>query len=126
LGRKEFILLTLPYHWSSLKAVKAGTETGQEPGGRLMQRQWRTAAYWLAHNGLLSLLSYRNQGHRPWVIPMAWVYSHQSLIKKMCYMLAYSQILKGHFLNWDFLLLDDSSLCQNNIKLASTVFLALS
>jgi hypothetical protein len=31
----------------------------------LMQRPWRDAAYWLASHGLLSLLSYRTQGHQP-------------------------------------------------------------
>ena len=31
----------------------------------LMQRPWRSAAYWLASPGLLSLLSYRTQGHQP-------------------------------------------------------------
>ena len=31
----------------------------------LMQRPWRDAAYWLAHHGLLSQLSYRTQIHQP-------------------------------------------------------------
>ena len=30
----------------------------------LMQRPWRSAAYWLASPGLLSLLSYRIQDHQ--------------------------------------------------------------
>jgi hypothetical protein len=34
LGRKRFIWLRLPYHCSSLKVVRTGTHTGQEPGGR--------------------------------------------------------------------------------------------
>ena len=37
------------------------TQAGQE----LMQRPWKGAAYWLAHHGLLSLLSYRTQNHQP-------------------------------------------------------------
>ena len=31
----------------------------------LMQRPWRDTAYWLSHHSLLSLLSYRIQGHLP-------------------------------------------------------------
>jgi hypothetical protein len=31
----------------------------------LMQRPWRDAVYWLAHNDLISLLSYRTQNHQP-------------------------------------------------------------
>jgi hypothetical protein len=34
LGRKGFISLKVPYNSSSSKAVKAGTHTGQKPGGR--------------------------------------------------------------------------------------------
>jgi len=37
---------------------RAGTWTQE-----LMQRPWRGAAYWLAHCGFLSLLSYRTQDH---------------------------------------------------------------
>jgi hypothetical protein len=32
--RKVFISLIVPYNSSSSKAVRAGTQTGQEPGGR--------------------------------------------------------------------------------------------
>ena len=38
--------LTLPHCCSSLKEVRTGTQTGQEPGTR-MQRPWRDAAYLL-------------------------------------------------------------------------------
>jgi hypothetical protein len=31
----------------------------------MMQRPWRGAAYWIAPNGLLSLLSYRSQDQQP-------------------------------------------------------------
>jgi hypothetical protein len=34
LGRKEFILLTVPYNSSSSKAARTGTQAGQESGGR--------------------------------------------------------------------------------------------
>lgn len=30
-----------------------------------MKRLWRDAAHWLAHHGLLSLLSYRTKDHQP-------------------------------------------------------------
>lgn len=33
-GRRGFTQLTLPHHSPSLKEVKAGTQTGPEPGGR--------------------------------------------------------------------------------------------
>jgi hypothetical protein len=47
LEKKWFISLTVPYN-SSSKAVRAGTQAGQEPGGRnqeLIQRPWRSAVY---------------------------------------------------------------------------------
>ena len=34
LGKKGFIQLTLPYHCSSSKEVRTGTQTWQEPAGR--------------------------------------------------------------------------------------------
>jgi hypothetical protein len=33
-GRKWFIWLKLAYHYSLLKEVRTGTQTGQEPGDR--------------------------------------------------------------------------------------------
>lgn len=33
-GRKRFLWLTLPHCNPSLKGVRTGTQTGQEPGGR--------------------------------------------------------------------------------------------
>jgi hypothetical protein len=47
---------TLSNLCSSLKEVRAGTWKQE-----LVQRPWRAVAYWLAHHGLLSLLSYRAQ-----------------------------------------------------------------
>ena len=57
IGRKRFICLTLPHHSLSLKEVRAGNQTGQEPGGRSQMQKMLT--------GLLSLLSYKSQrwGH---------------------------------------------------------------
>lgn len=59
--RKGFILLTLLHHCSSLKEVRARTQTGtwkQE----LVQRPWRGAACWLAHPGLLQNTGQPAQG----------------------------------------------------------------
>jgi hypothetical protein len=44
---------------------------------------------------------------------------HQSLIKKIIYMLTNNPTLWKHFLDWGFLIFDDSSLCQADIKLAN-------
>jgi hypothetical protein len=51
---------------------------------------------------------------------MHWALPHQSLIKKMPYRFAFSLILQGHCLGWIFLLSDDFSLCQVDIKIVST------
>ena len=48
---------------------------------------------------------------------MGWALLHQSLVKKMPYI----QILWRHFLSVGSLFSDDSSLCQVDIKLASTI-----
>lgn len=62
----------------------------------LTQRLWKSAAYWLALSGLLSLLPYRTQDHKPRDGPthnqLGSPYPHQSLIKRMPYGLAYHQI----------------------------------
>ena len=44
----------------------------------LMQRPWKDAAYWLAHHGLFSLLSYRTQDHSLGMAPstMDWALPH--------------------------------------------------
>jgi hypothetical protein len=50
-----------------------------------MQRPWRGPAYWLVPHGLLSLLSYRAQGHQPEDGPTqsGQILPHKSLIKNM-------------------------------------------
>jgi hypothetical protein len=63
LGRKGFILLTLPYCCSSPR--KSGLELKQGMKQVLMQRPWRDVLYWLASPGLLSLLSYKNPDYQP-------------------------------------------------------------
>ena len=54
---------------------------------------------------------------------MGWALPYQSLIKEIPYRLAYSPILWRHFLNWGFLLSDDFSLCQLDIKMSQHVSL---
>jgi len=44
LGRKGSIWLTLPYHCSSMKEIRTGTQTGQESGGR---------SWYRSHGGVL-------------------------------------------------------------------------
>ena len=60
-GRKEFIQLMLPHHSSSMKEVRTGTQTEQEPEAGADARPWRGAAYWLTS----PWLSYRTQDHQP-------------------------------------------------------------
>ena len=75
-----------------------------------MQRLWRGAGYWLDLHGLLSLLFfYRTQDHWPRDgITHNWLgfphpLTHELLLKKMFYRLAYSPS-------------NDSSFCQVGIK----------
>jgi hypothetical protein len=69
--------------------------------------------------GFLSLYSYRTQDYQSGSAPptMGWALPHQSLVEQMSYRFAYSLILWRHFLSWDFLLSDNSNLCQVDIKL---------
>ena len=99
-GRKGFIWLMLPHHGRKSRPNRAGAWRQE-----LMQRPWRGAAYWLALYDLLSLLSYRTQNHSPGVATptMGWALPHQSLVKKIHYRSAYSQILWRHFLNSRYL-----------------------
>ena len=88
-----------------------------------MQRPWRGASYWLAPHGLLSLLFYSTQDYQPMggTTQRGLGSAHQSLIKKMPYKHAYSQVLWRHFLNGGSLLSVNSSLCQVDRKLATTL-----
>jgi hypothetical protein len=88
---------------------RAGTWTQE-----LMLRPWRTAAYRLAPPGGPPAQGWHYPG---WDGP----FLHQSLIEKMPYRLAYSPVSWRHFLSWDSILSDDCSLCQIDIKLASTI-----
>jgi hypothetical protein len=62
-----------------------------------MQRPWRGAAYWLAPQGFLIEPRTTSPGMAP--PTMGGALSHQSPIMKMPYRLAYSQILRRHFLD---------------------------
>ena len=113
--RKGFVWL--PYHCSSLKEVRTGTQVGQEAGDRSWCRGHGgvllTALLFMAclawfprddttHNGLTPPLSIAN-------------------FKK----LPYSWILWRHFLHWVSLLSDNFSLCQIDIRPASIVYMCV-
>jgi hypothetical protein len=106
-GRKWFNLLTAPGSSSLLKAVRAGTQAGQEPGGKSWCRGQRGM---LLTELLLMALSacflIEPRITSPGIVPptMGWALPHQSLIKKMPYSLVYNPILRRHFLNWRSLL----------------------
>lgn len=90
----------------------------------LMQRPWRDTSYSLASCGLLSLRSYRTQNHtlRGNTTRNGCALPHQPRIKNMLFMLAYSPTLWKHFLNWESLFSDESSLCEVDIKPLNTTF----
>ena len=89
----------------------------------LMQRPWRglLPGLLIMICSVCSLTQPRTTSLGMQPHTMAWVLTHQSLIKKMSYRLAYSPILRRHyFLNGGSLLSDDSSLGQVAIKPSST------
>jgi hypothetical protein len=63
LKKKRFLCLAFPHHWSSLKEVRTGTQTEQNLEAGADAEAWRSAASWLAPDGLFSLLSFRTQHH---------------------------------------------------------------
>ena len=116
LGRKGFIQLTLTLHSSSPKEVKTGT-LGRNMETGANAEPWRSAAYWLAPYGLLSLLCYRTQDLPQWAGPLP----HQSLIKKMSSRLTYSTTYGSSFSVGGSLLSNDLKLYQVEGKLANIV-----
>ena len=64
-GRKG--LLGLYFHTSVHHRRKSGQKLKQSWNleQELMQKPWRSDAYWIALHGLLSLLSYRTQNQKP-------------------------------------------------------------
>ena len=98
------------------KEVRAGTQTGQEPGGR----SWCRSLEGMLLTGLLTMVCSACSLIEPrttsWSMAPPTVTCpnpHQPLIKKM----PYSQVWWRHFLNWDSLF---SSSCQVDLKLVST------
>jgi hypothetical protein len=73
LGRKVFILLIAPYHNSSLEEIRVGIWKQE-----LMQKPRSNSVYWLAHRGLLSLISYSTSDHQPRgvSITMVWPFAY--------------------------------------------------
>lgn len=59
----------LAYTSRSLFIIKGSQDRNTNKAGarrqELTQKPWRGVAYWLAHHGLLSLLSHRTQDHQP-------------------------------------------------------------
>ena len=129
LGRKGFIWLIRPYRYSLLKEIWTGTQTGQDPEGRSWSRDHGEVL-------LTSLFTMTCSAHflieprttSPMMAPstMGWAFSYQSLIKNMPYRLPYIQILWRHFLIEAPSSLMDSSLCQLDIKFASTTTMPVS
>lgn len=75
LGRKAFTGLTLPYHSSSLKAVKTGTQTGPEPRGRSWH--WRSGGVLLT--GLLFMAFFQSAFLYHRGLPVRHVRTHSGL-----------------------------------------------
>ena len=109
LGRKGFILLTLPHSCSSQKEVRTGTQAGQEsgPDAEAMEGcSLLTCFFWLAQLALLLKQYIRIPAHS-WKYPQApppW----SSLIEKMLH----SWMSWRHFPSWNSFLCDNFSLCQ--------------
>jgi len=123
LGRKglfglHFYIIVYHQRKSGQELNKTGTRKQD-----MIQRPWSGAVYCLTSHGVFSLLSYRTQDHQPRddTTHMYWSLLHWSLIKKM----PYSCMLWMHFLNWSFLLSDNSSLHQIDIKLVGTASIYL-
>jgi hypothetical protein len=77
---------------TSLEEVRTGTQTVQKP------LEGANAEHWLASCGLLSLLSYRTQKHRPRSGTVHSGLAHPSLVKKM----PYRWTLWRPVLNWGY------------------------
>lgn len=74
----------LPNHSLSLMEVRKGFKQCGTCKQWLMQRLWRSAASWLVHRGLFSLLSYETHEHLPRMAPPTVVHHlpHPSLTNK--------------------------------------------
>jgi hypothetical protein len=109
-------------HRSTLQLIIKGNQDRTSYGAGTWRRELmqRGASSWLALHSLFNLLSYRTPV--PMIPPtMDWDLLYQSLIKEMSYGLAYSLILRRHFVfQLKFPPSDDFSLYQVDIKLDTT------
>ena len=119
-GRKVLFHLTLPQYYAFMKSG-IGTQTGQELGDRRRCRD-QGITYWLLPLTCLACSLLEPRTASPGMTPptTGCALSHQSQIKYMPFMLAYSLILWRQFLSLSSFHSDDSSLCQVDIKPAST------
>ena len=112
-GERGLFDLCILNHNPLSEAKVAGTQTGQEPGGRSRGHgeglhtallPMACSACFLIQPGTTS----------PWLaLPtMGWAFSYQSLVKKTVSRLACSQFLWRHFLSHGSVLSEDYSLCQ--------------
>ena len=101
LGTKGFIWFTYPESQSSEGSQDRRTQERQNLRTGIKVETNRSAAYWLASHGFLSMLCCRIQESSTmwWHSMMSQAFSHQSLIRKIPYRLSYSWILWRHFLN---------------------------
>ena len=104
--RKDFILFTLIYPQVITEEVRAGARRQE-----LMQRLWRK----LLIGVFLIACSWFSHGTHHGLGPPISITNYE-----MPYRLAYSLILRRHFLNGGCHLSDDSSLCQVDVKIART------
>lgn len=81
------------------------------------QRLQRNTAYWTAPLGML--VQFRTLCPRAVPPTAGWPFLHQSFIKKMPYRFAYQPIRWQRFLDWNFILPGESSLCQVDKDLTS-------
>jgi hypothetical protein len=89
LWEERFVRVLFPYHSPSLEEVKARAQAGQEPGGR----SWCRSYGGMLLTGLLPMVCsacflIEPRATSPGKAPL----THQTLIKKMSYSLAYSLI----------------------------------
>ena len=80
LGVSPAVIAQLIVHSLSTREVRVGTRRQE-----LIQRLWRSAAYWLVPHGLLSLLSYSTQTTSPEVaLPQQVGPSHINYESRKC------------------------------------------
>jgi hypothetical protein len=94
--RKDLFWLTFQHWCPSLKEVRTGSQTAQEPGDRVSLRGHRRVLL----TGLLSMACSAWYIIESWTtspgmepLTMGWAFPHQPLIKKMPDSLAYSSLL---------------------------------